>query len=120
MPRFFIVPFKMSLLKKSILFLFMVVLAGCGSHTYRNPLDVAFGDPFVLHAADGKFYMYGTSDDINGFRVYVSDDLVTWQKGDVIYDGNASTWGTDCFWAPEVYERDGRYYLFFRDRKSVV
>ena len=78
-----------------------------------NPLDVAFGDPFVLHAADGKFYMYGTSDDINGFRVYVSDDLVTWQKGDVIYDGNASTWGTDCFWAPEVYERDGRYYLFF-------
>ena len=100
-------------MKKLLIFFLPAILLGCDSPAYRNPLDVAFGDPFILHAADGKFYMYGTSGDIRGFRVCVSDDLVTWQKGDVVYDGNASAWGTDCFWAPEVYERDGRYYLFF-------
>lgn len=99
-------------MKKLLIFFLPAILFGCDSPAYRNPLDVAFGDPFILHAADGKFYMYGTSGDIRGFRVCVSDDLVTWQKGDVVYDGNASAWGTDCFWAPEVYERDGRYYLF--------
>ena len=100
-------------MKKLLIFFLPAILLGCDSPAYRNPLDVAFGDPFILHAADGKFYMYGTSGDIRGFRVCVSDDLVTWQKGDVVYDGNASAWGTDCFWAPEVYERDGKYYLWF-------
>ena len=54
--------------------------------------------PAILPRCDAP----GTSGDIRGFRVCVSDDLVTWQKGDVVYDGNASAWGTDCFWAPEV------------------
>ena len=83
-------------MKKLLIFFLPAILLGCDSPAYRNPLDVAFGDPFILHAADGKFYMYGTSGDIRGFRVCVSDDLVTWQKGDVVYDGNASAWGTDC------------------------
>lgn len=104
--------FKITRMKKLLIFFLPAILLGCDSPAYRNPLDVAFGDPFVLHAADGKFYMYGTSGDIKGFRVCVSDDLVTWQKGDVVYDGNASAWGTDCFWAPEVYERDGGITCF--------
>ena len=73
-------------MKKLLIFFLPAILLGCDSPAYRNPLDVAFGDPFILHAADGKFYMYGTSGDIRGFRVCVSDDLVTWQKGDVVYD----------------------------------
>lgn len=87
-------------MKKLLIFFLPAILLGCDSPAYRNPLDVAFGDPFILHAADGKFYMYGTSGDIRGFRVCVSDDLVTWQKGDVVYDGNARR-GTDCFWRPK-------------------
>ena len=77
---------QITCMKKLLIFFLPAILLGCDSPAYRNPLDVAFGDPFILHAADGKFYMYGTSGDIRGFRVCVSDDLVTWQKGDVVYD----------------------------------
>ena len=59
---------------KNLLFLLSLLAAGCGGH-YTNPLDVAFGDPFVLAASDGRFYMYGTSEGAAGFRVCVSDDL---------------------------------------------
>lgn len=97
-----------------IAFLLLTAIASCSAQQIENPLDVALGDPFVLHASDGKFYMYGTSDGILGFRVYVSDDLEDWTLEGVAYDGSApEVWGRDCFWAPEVYERDGRYYMFF-------
>ena len=45
----------------------------------------AFGDPFLLKASDGKFYMYGTGGVQNGFKVYSSDDLVTWKDEGPVY-----------------------------------
>ena len=93
----------------------LILLSGCMSdeNTYSNPLDVAFGDPFVIQAADGNFYMYGTTEGINGFRVYSSDDLVRWEDRGVAYQKSDSSWGKDCFWAPEVYFFNNRYYMFY-------
>ncbi len=91
-------------------------LPGCrsGAETYSNPLDVAFGDPFVLAASDGRYYMYGTTEGVEGFAVYSSDNLVDWTpRGNAYVKDADRSWGVDCFWAPEVYERDGRYYMFF-------
>jgi len=82
--------------------------------TYRNPLPVALGDPFILRAADGKFYLYGTSDGLNGFKTYSSSDLLHWQDEGQVYEGaTPDSWTVDCFWAPEVYERNGKYYLWY-------
>ncbi len=81
--------------------------------TITNPIPLKFGDPFLLHANDGRYYMYGTSLG-DGFEAFVSDDLVKWESCGQIYRGGDSTqWNLDCFWAPEVYERDGKYYLFY-------
>lgn len=81
--------------------------------TITNPIPLKFGDPFLLHANDGRYYMYGTSLG-DGFEAFVSDDLVYWESCGQIYKGGDSTqWNVDCFWAPEVYERDGKYYLFY-------
>ena len=44
--------FKITRMKKLLIFFLPAILLGCDSPAYRNPLDVAFGDPFVLHAAD--------------------------------------------------------------------
>lgn len=78
-----------------------------------NPLPIEFGDPYLLHASDGKFYMYGTSLP-DGFEAYVSDDLETWNKIGQVYKGGADDqWNVDCFWAPEVYERNDKYYMFY-------
>lgn len=81
--------------------------------TVTNPLPMALGDPFMLHASDGRYYMYGTSL-ADGFEAFVSDNLTDWQNiGQVYRGGTPEQWNTDCFWAPEVYERDGRYYMFY-------
>ena len=82
--------------------------------TIRNPLSVAFGDPFILHASDDRFYMYGTGGVRNGFRAYVSSDLVEWTDLGRIYEGNTEgQWCVSNFWAPEVYEIDGKFYMLF-------
>jgi len=82
--------------------------------TYQNPLPVAFGDPFVLKASDGKYYMYGTGGIDDGFRACVSSDLVHWEELGRVYQGNTGdSWCTGNFWAPEVYEINGKYYMLF-------
>lgn len=105
---------------KRILFLSMTaLLLLCSCRTdrqvgYQNPLDVQFGDPYVLLASDGCYYMYGTGGVSDGFGCYKSPDLVNWEYQGAIYHGNTpDSWALDCFWAPEVYERDGKFYMFF-------
>ena len=106
-----------------ILLLFSLSLVSCHTnsskkldaiqYSYKNPLPIEFGDPFVLKFSDSLFYMYGTSN-INGFKAYSSKDLSTWNDLGVVYEGaKEGSWATNCFWAPEVYERNGKYYLFF-------
>jgi beta-xylosidase len=104
---------------KNIFFsvLCVLFLFSCGNKetkvVYSNPLNITFGDPFILRASDGKSYMYGTSGE-NGFRTYSSDDMVHWKDEGLVYRGaTPESWTIDCFWAPEVYERNGKYYLFF-------
>ena len=80
-----------------------------------NPLPIELGDPFLLHASDGRYYMYGTSESgLDGFGAYVSDNLIDWENlGQVYKGGTPEQWNIDCFWAPEVYEQNGKYYMFF-------
>lgn len=88
--------------------------------TYQNPLPVKFGDPYVLHTKD-KYYMYGTGGVArNGFAAYSSTDLVHWNdEGQVFYAGNRNGWSDStaawdgAYWAPEVYEYNGKYYMFY-------
>ena len=79
-----------------------------------NPLPVSLGDPYILKCTDGNYYMYGTSENLNGFKAYSSKDLHKWEERGVVLAGDENnSWGKDCFWAPEVYERDGRFYLWY-------
>ncbi len=83
--------------------------------TYSNPLSVQFGDPYILLASDGRYYMYGTgAGAVDGFCVYSSDDLISWKSEGQVYHGNTpQSWAVANFWAPEVYEKDGKFYMFF-------
>lgn len=89
--------------------------------SYSNPLEVQFGDPYILRTSDGKYYMYGTGAGAhNGFAAYSSDDLVSWKReGQVYYGNNKNGWGEHSYWAPEVYERKGKYYLFYSAQWKV-
>jgi len=81
--------------------------------TYTNPLPVKFGDPYVIYT-NGTYYMYGTGGVEKGFAAYKSEDLVNWMPvGQVYYGDVGKSWGIHSFWAPEVYELNNRYYLFY-------
>lgn len=83
---------------------------------YTNPLGVKMGDPFVMLASDGNYYMYGTDETgkLEGFGAYSSADLINWKSEGQAYKGNTeASWASGNFWAPEVYERNGKFYMFF-------
>jgi hypothetical protein len=80
--------------------------------TFRNPLDVTLGDPFVLPWR-GRFYLYGTNDgpslpDGRVVPVFRSDDLLHWEPlGGALEPAEP---GAD-HWAPEVLAWNGRFYM---------
>jgi beta-xylosidase len=79
--------------------------------TYRNPIiDAAGGaDPDVIKV-DGKYYLYPTLDG-RGYDVFVSDDLVHWEK-----KGKCFTDPRGGAWAPDVFHNvkgDGEFYLYY-------
>jgi beta-xylosidase len=88
--------------------------------TFSNPLKVQFGDPYVLYTG-GRYYMYGTGGGAEkGFAAYSSTDLVNWkEEGQVYFHDNKNGWSDPdaswggAYWAPEVYEVKGKFYLFY-------
>lgn len=81
---------------------------------FDNPLPVEFGDPYILRASDGMYYMVGTGGISDGFKMYSSADLQDWHDEGRIYQGNTdSSWCVANFWAPELYEHEGKFYLFY-------
>jgi GH43 family beta-xylosidase len=88
------------------------------NHTYKNPLNIQnIGDPFVLKSG-GKYYCYPTSGRDRGFKGWSSDNLVDWTDEGFIYDRelNEKSWGFRQFWAPEVVEYEGKFYMYYTAR----
>lgn len=96
-------------------FFFFASISLFAQHQIKNPLNIKFGDPFVLYDnASDKYYMYGTGGVPNGFKAYSSDDLNTWKDEGRVYSAEQKNgWGVKDFWAPEVYIINGKYYMFY-------
>ena len=88
--------------------------------TFSNPLNVQFGDPYILYTG-GTYFMYGTGGGADkGFSAYSSKDLVNWKsEGQVYFHDNKNGWSDPtsawegAYWAPEVYEVNEKFYLFY-------
>jgi beta-xylosidase len=79
--------------------------------TYANPLDVQLADPYVIKH-DGTYYLYGTENADDGFMAWSSRDLVNWRDHGFIYDDRRpGGWARRAFWAPEMFQHNGRFYL---------
>ncbi len=75
---------------------------------YKLPI----ADPYVLYYG-GKYYAYGTR--VNGFEVYISEDLKQWKRNDIKALSPEDSWGTRWYWAPEVYyvKSKNLFYMFY-------
>ena len=82
-----------------------------GKSPVRLPFKAA--DPFVMRARDGRYYLYCTSEDGTGFPVRSSENLIDWAEQGLAFAAKDAKWGVKNFWAPECYELNGRYYLFY-------
>lgn len=83
--------------------------------------DIYMRDPFLFTDTKRRLYfLFGTNPDIcDGaanidpyFEVYVSRDRENFEGPFVAFMPEKGFWGTKNFWAPEVYEYKGSYYMF--------
>ena len=71
------------------------------------------GDPQIV-LFEGKYYCYATSSNhfSEGFSVWVSDDLKTWD-GPIPCFSAIKSWGKSHFWAPEVVYHNGKFIMHY-------
>lgn len=83
--------------------------------------NIRIRDPFILtDRKNNCYYMYGTTSLKSGtidagvsFAVYKTYDLENFYEPKIIIDAKKiGFWADRDFWAPEVHEYKGKYYLF--------
>jgi arabinan endo-1,5-alpha-L-arabinosidase len=80
--------------------------------------EIHMRDPWIM-PYEGTYYLVGTTGDTwgkegGGFQGSSSTDLVNWEPhGPILKEDDPPTWAAYQFWAPELYERNGRFYLFY-------
>jgi len=87
---------------------------------YQNPVwPEYFADPFVLRWR-GEYFAYGTGvalepdgrGGVGAFKILRSRDLVSWKRAGVALTVPL-TEAARLFWAPEVAEHAGKFYLYY-------
>lgn len=89
--------------------------------------EINIRDPFLLRDGD-LWYLYGTRAQTcwgpaDGFDVFVSCDLKTWDPAREIFHRPEGFWADRSFWAPECIRRNDSYYLlatFGNERQKAV
>lgn len=77
---------------------------------WSNPVCEG-ADPFLLRCGD-TYYHYATLTPDQGFTVRSSRDLTHWEEhGFCLRRGDVA--GNGGFWAPEVLERNGKFYMIY-------
>lgn len=79
-----------------------------------NPRNIKeIGDPHVLRAGD-EYFVFATGGPV-GFNVWRSADLTNFAKEKAV---KKISWVSGDYWAPEVYEIGGKFYMFFTGRQK--
>lgn len=79
--------------------------------------DIQVRDPYIV-PKDGKYYLFGTTDPEpweapgEGFLVYEGVDLVNWSEPKYAFRPAFDFWAEKNFWAPEVHQFNGSWYIF--------
>lgn len=114
-------------MKPSVLFFcILMFFNGCANSNSQDlkPQEspIPLGDPFILKV-DTNYYLYGTNA-ANGIVVYQSKDLSTW-SGPCGATANLAlhkndVWGEKWFWAPEIYQIDELFYMFYSAEEHIA
>lgn len=92
--------------------------------------ELFFADP-TIYVEDGQYYLTGTGgsgrDAVSGFAALVSSDLKTWKsparavgQRHMILTNGKQAFGTEGFWAPQIFKEDDTYYLTYTANEQTV
>lgn len=76
-----------------------------------------FADPSIIRAGN-IYYATGTSSEwAPHFPLFQSTDLLHWQQIGYVFS-ETPAWASSSFWAPELFYRNGLYYVYYVARKK--
>jgi beta-xylosidase len=75
---------------------------------YADPQIRRFGDMYWVFPTASTSFVAQTQ-----FDAFSSCDMKEWTKHAAVLKAGDVAWAHSCMWAPDVHERDGKYYLFF-------
>ena len=122
--QFQILNFRFKNLKKSVFIcvhLWIILFAlssNFSAQTYSNPVIPGdFPDPSVIRVGDDFYATATTGNWSPHFQILHSKDLVNWKVvGSVLNEKPA--WAKGDFWAPEITEDKGRYFVYYTARRD--
>ncbi|MFB2119390.1 glycoside hydrolase family 43 protein [Parapedobacter sp. 2B3] len=91
--------------------------------------ELFFADP-TIYIENGKYYLTGTGGSgksaASGFAVLESTDLKTWRtpaatgRVHMLLTKGEQAFGTQGFWAPQLFKESGTYYLTYTANEQTV
>ena len=86
--------------------------------TYNNPVIAGdYPDPSVIRVGQDYYATATSSEWSPEFQILHSRDLVNWNiVGDVF--PKRPTWSVGNYWAPEIWQDNGKFYVFYVGRKK--
>ena len=83
---------------------------------------ITLADPTIFFDK-GTYYLYGTGVK-DGFPVYISSDLKTWQRPVGTKEGYAlhkrDAFGTSGFWAPQVFKHKDKFFMIYTANEQIA
>lgn len=115
-------PHCTAFVRRALFALLLLASPAAAGETYQNPIGVEAADPFIFRRGD-TYYLYGTAAS-DGLLVWTSKDLVHWTEHGHALKRSDDMWSRRHFWAPELFEHRGKFYLHFtaqdRERKRRI
>ena len=105
--------FRRNLVTVVIIILFSGTTQSQEADQYINPVgDTIFvADPYILQYND-SYFLYGTTAG-DGFKAWKSENLIDWSALGYVFRRKQESWATRSFWAPEVIQYHGKFYMIF-------
>ena len=94
-----------------LLFTFALLITILSYTVAKEKSVVTLADPYILLDGD-TYYAYGTGD-ADGIAVWTSKNLKEWTRQKELALHKQNTSETRWFWAPEVYKKNGLYYMYY-------
>jgi xylan 1,4-beta-xylosidase len=101
-----------------LLFALFLVAASAKSDTYKNPVIPGdFPDPSIIRV-ENEYWATATSSEWGPqFPLLHSTNLVDWELVGSVFE-HRPDWAVANFWAPEISQYHGKYYVYYVGRKK--